>query len=256
MTDISDSQRIYEDGGGFDGNPVYTPIEPGQPAPDPIPVVPPPPVTSPVTTIALPVAAPIPQRAPTSLPAPSLDGEARYSVEDYAAALAALLPRGRAWPDDPDSTQQAVLRGLAASLERLDADASGLLATSLPGSISPMLPEWEATLGLPDPCLGGTPSFADRAAQVASRFGTQGGLSRQRYIDFAAALGFDITITTYSPFRVGRTPIDNANAIGSPDWYFVWGVTVVDNHGGLAPSVLMCGLERIKPAETKVILLS
>lgn len=237
---------------GFDGNPVYTPITPGQPTPDPIPVVP----TPPAAPIALPVAPPIPDRAPTALPTPELDGNARFTVEDYTAALAALLPRGRAWPEDPDSTQRKVLAGLAASLERLDADASGLLDTSLPGSISPMLPEWEATLGLPDACLGGTPSFAERAAQVASRFTRKGGLSRQRYIDFAATLGFEITIATYSPFRIGRTPIDGVNGIGAPDWYFVWGVTVVTNHGGLSPSVLMCELERIKPAETKVILLS
>lgn len=242
----------FDGDGGYDGNPVYTPIEPGQPTPDPIPVAP----TPPATPIVLPVAAPIPTRAPTALPAPALDGTARYTAQDYVDALLALRPRGRAWPQDPTSTQHEVLGGVALSLEQLDADASGLLDTSLPGSISPMLPEWEATLGLPDPCLGGTPSFATRAAQVAARFTTQGGLSRQRYIDFAASLGFDITITTYSPFRIGRTPIDNANAIGSPDWYFVWGVTVTTNHGGLSPDVLMCELQRIKPAETTVILLS
>ncbi len=240
----------FDGDGGFDGNPVYTPIEPGQPTPDPIPVAP----TPPTAPISLPVAPPIPQRAPTSLPAPPLDGTARYTVDDYTAALAALLPRGRAWPEDADSAQRRVLRGLAASLERVDADASGLLETSLPGSISPMLPEWEATLGLPDPCLGGTPSFAERAAQVASRFARQGGLSRQRYIDFAAALGFDITITTYSPFRVGRTPV--GNGVASDSWYFVWGVTVVTNRLGFSADVLMCELERIKPAETEVILLS
>ena len=242
----------FDGDGGYDGNPVYTPITPGQPTPDPIPVAP----TPPATPIALPVAPPIPVRAPTDLPAPALDGTARFTADDYTDALAALLPRGRAWPEDAAGTQRTVLRGLAASLERLDADASGLLATSLPGSISPMLPEWEATLGLPDPCLGAAPSFAARAAQVAARFTTQGGLSRQRYIDFALSIGFDITITTYSPFRIGRTPIDDANAIGSPDWYFVWGVTVTANHGDLSTDVLMCELQRIKPAETTVILLS
>lgn len=247
---MSDARYNFDVDGGYGGDPVYTPVEPGQPTPDPIPVAP----ATPPAPISLPVAAPIPQRAPTSLPTPPLDGTARYTTDDYAAALGALLPRGRAWPEDADSAQRRVLRGLAASFERLDADAAGLLDTSLPGSVSPMLPEWEATLGLPDPCLAGTPSFAERAAQVASRFARQGGLSRQRYIDFAAAIGFDIAITTYSPFRVGRTPV--GNGVASDAWYFVWGVTVTANRLGFPVDVLMCELERIKPAETQVILLS
>ena len=39
-------------------------------------------------------------------------------------------------------------------------------------------------------------------------------------------------------------------------WMFTWGVTVTAMDGLLPVDVLMCELEAIKPAETKVLLLS
>lgn len=245
---------LFDDGGGggYDGNPRYTPIDPGSPGAPPVTL---PPAAVPVPPAALlPAAAPIPSRAPTALPVPALAPQPLADADDYARAMDALLPTGRVWPDDPDTVQRRVIAALALTFARLDGDAGGLLAVSRPGAVTPLLPEWEATLGLPDPCLPDGGSFDQRAAQVRARFASAGGQSRQRYIDFAAALGFTIEIETYAPFRVGRSAA--GAALGDDSWYFAWGVRVIASAGTLPASVLLCELERIKPAETSVFLLS
>ena len=165
------------------------------------------------------------------------------------------MPRGRVWPEGSGSVQADVLQAIGMGLERIDAAASILLDGSLPGSTqSAFLPEWEATLGLPDPCAGANPTFDQRRAQVRTRFIGVGGQSRQRYIDFAAGLGFDIAITNYAPFKAGRSSV--GNPVASDAWSFVWGVQILANTGGLSPDLLLCELNAIRPAETTIILLT
>lgn len=178
---------------------------------------------------------------------------ARYSAADYASAAAALMPRGRVWPAGNDSVQHRLLDGLARTFERSDAAASELLAGSLPGRSAQSIKEWEGTLGLPDPCAGPNPSIDQRLDQIRGRFVGAGGQSRQRFIDFAAALGFVITITNYAPFRAGLSTI--GNPLASDAWSFVWGVTVVETTGALGVEVLRCEFEAVKPAETTLIFL-
>jgi uncharacterized protein YmfQ (DUF2313 family) len=51
-----------------------------------------------------------------------------------------------------------VLSGFTPAFERLTARANNLLIDAFPGSTYELLPEWEATLGLPDPCAGEAPT--------------------------------------------------------------------------------------------------
>jgi len=178
---------------------------------------------------------------------------ARFATADYAAAARALMPRGRAWSQDPSSVQGQLLEALSGSLEDSDTVASALLAGSLPGANPDLLGEWESTLGLPDPCAGPNPTMQQRAAQVLARFVGGGGQSRPRFIQYAALLGFTIQIVNYAPFRAGRSTI--GNPLASDAWTFVWGIRVLANTSGLSTDVLICELETIKPAETTILLL-
>ncbi|NIJ07248.1 uncharacterized protein YmfQ (DUF2313 family) [Sphingomonas vulcanisoli] len=167
---------------------------------------------------------------------------ALYSVDDYAAALGALMPRGRVWPTDPGSTQAYVRHALARSMERLDGDAIALLADIFPPSSVDLLPEWEDTLGLPDPCLGPNPTIQQRQQQVTARFVGNGGQSAAWYIAFAALLGFVIEITEYGPFRVGAGRCGTPLA-GEP-WIFTWLVTVVSGDSSAAAAAFRAGISR------------
>lgn len=175
-----------------------------------------------------------------------------FSAADYAAALRKLLPRGLAWSDDPDDPFTLTNIGLSGVYEDTDTAAVGLLADAMPITPVDLLPEWESSLGLPDPCMGAAATLAQRQAAVLARFTAQGDLSEEGYIAFAAALGFTITFTKYRPFQAGLGTA--GSPIYSDDWAFVLGVNISADANDLDQNVLMCELNAIKPADVILIL--
>ena len=87
----------------------------------------------------------------------------------FAALLSALLPSGDAWPTEPDSVQQQALRALAAGFAVLHARANVLVDEAFPASTSELLPEWEASLGLPDACSPAEQTVLMRQQAVAGQ---------------------------------------------------------------------------------------
>lgn len=79
------------------------------------------------------------------------------SAQDYAGAMAALMPIGRVWQFVTGTTQAKAALALSQEWARVDIAASELLAGSLPGNYIGLLGEWEATLGLSDSIAGLTP---------------------------------------------------------------------------------------------------
>lgn len=125
------------------------------------------------------------------------------SAEDHRAALLALLPTGPVWPREPGSTLATIALGVATLTARLQARAAGLLADAFPATAYELLPEWEASLGLPDSCAGAAPTLQQRRAQVTARLTAQGGQSVPYLVAQAAALGFSITVEEFAPARAG-----------------------------------------------------
>lgn len=189
------------------------------------------------------------------MPAPS------YSAADYLRVLQPHLPRGRVWPRDPDATQAKVLSGFTPCFAVLTARANNLLIDAFPPSTFELLPEWESTLGLPDPCAGPAPTTQQRVAQVVARLVAGGGQSIAYYTAVAAALGYPITVTQFAPSRFGR-PF--GMPFGGIAWAFTWQVnapTFTVAHlqfGGSfgtpfaawGNNVLQCELQRLAPAHT------
>lgn len=188
-----------------------------------------------------------------------------YSKDAYQAALLALMPRGRVWSKDQSTTQAQLQRAFAGVFQRSNGDASGLLVDAFPTTAVGLLPEWEAALGLPDPCAGPQPTIQARQAQVAARIASIGGQSPQHYIDYAASLGYAITITQFSPSRFGRS---FGLPFGGIDWAYAWQVNAptftiqrfrfgedafgepLSTWGG---TVLQCELTSVSPAHTTIL---
>jgi uncharacterized protein YmfQ (DUF2313 family) len=182
---------------------------------------------------------------------------------DYLRAFQGLMPRGRVWPRDPDAVQTQVFTGLTQIYGRQTARSNYLLVDSFPATTYELLPEWELTLGLPDPCAGESPTVQQRRAQVVARLANAGGQSAAYYIGFAAQLGYGITITNFAPFRCGQSRC--GQQLGNTDWFFVWSAnaplnTVVRFAAGQSAAgeplaswgntVLQCELSAIAPAHT------
>jgi uncharacterized protein YmfQ (DUF2313 family) len=188
-----------------------------------------------------------------------------FTDSDYGTAIRYLMPTGRVWPAYTDTTQQQVVEALAPTPQRASARALNLLTDAFPPTADELLPEWEASLGLPDPCAGESPTVALRQAQVTARFTAGGGQSTAYFVNFAKTLGYDITITQFSPSRFGRS---FGRTFGGEAWAFAWQVnapqfTVAtfnfgtglfgDPFASWGNTVLQCELQRLSPAHTIVL---
>jgi uncharacterized protein YmfQ (DUF2313 family) len=214
---------------------------------------------------------------------PDLDKHVRRSQDDYAAALADLLPRGRSWPRDPTSVLMMLVRGLAGPWgQDVDPRAGDLLEIeSDPRLTVEMLPDWERAFGLPDKCLAEPLTIADRRVALLNRMTTEGGQSRAFFIALAASIGYTINIIEYSPFMGGVSRGGDTRPTGTageefrwyggpPEMRFYWKIKIMNarlswfrggqGEGGVDPHLriglatdLECVLRRLKPAHTDVI---
>ncbi|MBM6414851.1 YmfQ family protein, partial [Lacticaseibacillus paracasei] len=130
---------------------------------------------------------------------------------------------------------------------RLCARDNQLIVEANPSTTTELLPEWEETMGLPDPCAGPAPTIDQRRAQVLARFANSGGQSIPFFIAYALTLGYAITITVYTPYTFGMV-------FGLPMYgdAFIFAWTVNAPLAAEANNVLECEFERLKPAHTTV----
>lgn len=185
------------------------------------------------------------------------------TAEEYARVLLALLPRGRIWPREAGSTVATVVSGLSPTPARLDARALELLTDAFPPTALELLPEWERSLGLPDPCSGAATTIQGRRAQVVARLIAVGGQSVPYFIAYAATLGFTVTVEEFAPARAGV--LRAGDALLGEAWAHTWRIhapaeTVTYFRAGLSAAgeplaawgnaVLGCVLQRVKPAHT------
>jgi len=192
-------------------------------------------------------------------PAPASLGDV-----DFQQAMLRLLPRGRVWRRDPGSTLSALMLALAPTYSRGMQAAAQVLIDGSPATTENLLPEWEASLGLPDACTAANPSVEQRQAAVRAKWGARGSLTIAYFVALAANLGFTITITEFTPFAVDR-PCDEA--LCEPEWSYVWQVNAppvvtfyfaVDESGVDDPlevydaGELVCRVRADAPAETIV----
>lgn len=189
-----------------------------------------------------------------------------YQPEDYLAQFQRLLPRGRIWHRGLGLVQDADLLTLMPLWARLQIRLNDLIGEIFPCSTSELLSEWEATLGLPDPCTGPLATQAQRIAAVCAKFAARGGQSRDYYIRLAASLGFEIRIVEFSPFYASR------NHAGDPvydeKWAHAWRIvasetpiiwfrasvsTAGDPLAAWGNQLLECMFNALKPAHTEIV---
>ena len=145
-----------------------------------------------------------------------------FSAENFRQAFLQLLPRGAIWSRERDALPSMLATVWGKTFARNSERASDLLTEIFPETTIELLEEWEKTTGLPDPCAGESPTLSLRRSQVVARLTDSGGSSISYYAAFAAALGFEITISEHAParadiFRAGEP-------VYGSDWAFVWTV--------------------------------
>lgn len=189
------------------------------------------------------------------------------TADQYRRQLSGLLPVGPAW--DPELVPEValILSGVSLEFARLDARAVDLLNEMDPAGVSELVPDWEAIMGLPDPCLGLSPAFEDRRLAVRRRLIEVGGQSLSYFIDIAVSQGYpDATITEHRAPRMGRSRFGVAR-FGTWNAQFMWtlntggrqrqgrrfGASYWGERFGVNPgNPLECQIRRAAPAHTIV----
>jgi uncharacterized protein YmfQ (DUF2313 family) len=138
---------------------------------------------------------------------------------DFETAVAQrLLPRGAAWTRLVGSVLQRVWNVIADAVAAVHGRSAALTEIEgFPPTSVELLPDWETVFGLPDPCLGLSPTTAARQQAVAARLIATGGQSVGYFAGLAAALGATVEVTEYAPFRAS---VDVAGAAPNVIGYF------------------------------------
>jgi uncharacterized protein YmfQ (DUF2313 family) len=162
------------------------------------------------------------------------DRHIRRAGSDYRDAFLELLPQGQAWPKHSiDSVLWQACDGLCNYWGYVDGRAADLLEIeSDPRKTVELLPDWERNWGLPDPCYTAPQTIAARQAALVARMTLYGSQSREFYINFAAQLGYSITITEYRPWMVGIDCCGDSRVYG--DGSFMqdqWGRPILNPNG-------------------------
>lgn len=187
------------------------------------------------------------------------------SAAQYRAQLRALLPLGPAWDPERVPEIEKILSGMSQELARIDARAFDLINEMDPAGVSELVPDWEAIMGLPDPCLGENPAFEDRRLAVRQRLTAVGGQSRSYFIEIAIRQGYpESSITERRAPRFGRSRFGAAH-FGTWTAQFMWtlnsgprrrlgrrfGASFWGERFGANPSAaLECVIRRSAPAHT------
>ena len=125
---------------------------------------------------------------------------------DYLWQFQRLLPRGRVWHRGWGTVQAADLLTLMPTWARLHTRAGEVIAETFPCSVAAeMLPEWEATLGLPD--CEPLDTIQQRQAAVCAKFSMRGGQSVAYFVELAASHGYTITMSSIPPSALTMTAL-------------------------------------------------
>lgn len=186
------------------------------------------------------------------------------SADAYARQLQQQLPPGAAWQAERGTKLAALLLGFADELARVDDRGRVLLDERDPRTALEQLAEWERMLGLPDTCVPGEQSVAQRRAAVVARYTSLGGQTPAYFIGVALALGFTVTITEHAAHDVDD---DVETPLNGDGWAHTWQANaplntmaefdvesvVEDALAWWGNAALECVLTRLKPAQTHLL---
>lgn len=167
----------------------------------------------------------------------------------HIEALKALLPGGPAWNREVTGKLRKLLAGIADELVRLDARIDDLLDEMDPRTATETLDQWEAMLGLPDPCAPVPTTTEDRRAAIIGQLLRPVSGTKAFFISLAAAMGYDVTIIEGGTDLTEFGPAEFGAEFGTGNVQFQWNVFGVS---GPIDDMIECLFERYAPAHTTV----
>ncbi|NEK42882.1 DUF2313 domain-containing protein [Rhizobium leguminosarum] len=172
------------------------------------------------------------------------DALAAPANDDLVSAALSMWPVGPAWgtPDGEAMPLSHVLarftRVLVDSFVWLYARAWTLARNATVAGVDELLPEWEEEYGLPDNCVTGETSFAERLRALEAKVKSVATITPGDFIRIAASYGFEITIEEPAIFECGFSECGGDHTVGDMRQETYWIVHVT----GLAIDYFTCGI--------------
>ena len=143
--------------------------------------------------------------------------------QPYLEQLQALLPRGAAWPRDPEAVLTLILDSVSASLAEVDSRAVGLLDDVRPNQTVALLPDWERVSGIPDDCSETASTVSQRIAALLTKVVSRANLNADTFVEVAETFGITATVEEHD-----QTRANNATTLATNGgrWRFVWWITL------------------------------
>lgn len=151
-----------------------------------------------------------------------------------------------------------LLSCFASELSRFETRVNDMERELVPGLSLELLPRWEEMLGLPESCDIDNPQTIEerQRAAHAKYYGAFQTVTNQYLVDYAAALGFEITVEEQilddGSFILGQAIMGaGGNVMGGRGTYAILKITVISGTGN--GEQLQCTFARIKPAHTVIV---
>lgn len=124
-----------------------------------------------------------------------------YTLADFTNQVMKALPSGPIWNKNPGSDMYQAIMALMQPFVDEHQRAANLLVEAYPATTIELLPAFQASLGLPNSCSIADPTLAQAQQQVVAKFAGTLGSSVAYLIQYAANLGYTITISEFSPWN-------------------------------------------------------
>lgn len=161
---------------------------------------------------------------------------------DFQQAALNLLPRGWAFLRDLNLIRSKFFGAVGDMFASTHANITNITDVELfPPTTQALLPDFEAEYQLPEPCTPLPQSYEQRIVALVGKITDIGSLSKQKFIDLAAALGFEITITEFLPSSGVGTCIGLCtDPVLGPSWRFAWQVNAPETTYSVMTCVGLC----------------
>lgn len=187
------------------------------------------------------------------------------SIEEATRQLASTIPDGRAWQAKsiPGTNMYAVVSACASEFREIQIQIETLAREFDINLSDQLLPDWEASCGLPEECIGQMASLEDRRNAVILRLRKIPFVTKADYENLAFQLtGLSVTVTPGAEIEL--FPLDFPIPFSSGNSYFKLYVTFNDAIGGFpylfpfnfvstGDNIIRCVFEQIAPANVLII---
>lgn len=165
--------------------------------------------------------------------------------EQYAKAMLALLPPGKAWPRDTDTNLYKLFYGLAIQVRKVDEKAISQISAAFPATATDYLDEWLELFGLPDKCTTWQSSDEDKRAQVVARLTWTGEATVAFLKTYCATLGYTVDIKEWGGAvcggaRAGKQGCQTSDRLSES-------IITINILNDKDPTFLQCELQTVLP---------